>query len=106
MSKVTRNFDVILADLTAVEDNSDDHKVQVMAYALRWGYASLRCHHALESHLRHQPDLADYVKLLAGVWDGQSYMSGALRAAKEFVVNDFDTAAQLAGKYREEVNHG
>lgn len=82
--KTTRSFDDILADLTTVENESDDHKVQVMAYALRWAYASLRAGHALENRLKHDADLAALVDAFCQVWDEQSYISGAFRAANNY----------------------
>lgn len=68
-----------------------DHKIAVMASALKWGYSTARTNMVLEMTLRghfNNNTLFDYVKELAEGWNGQQYIAGALRYANNSVKTD------------------
>ncbi len=79
--KTSRSYSDIMAELNKIAANAIDHKTQVMAEALAWGYGSARTNYILESRLYHHPRLSQIVKTLAEKWNGEDYLNGALYVA-------------------------
>lgn len=87
MSKFGRNRTEIRVALRAISEKHANppgeptSKMDAMADALEYGYTTARTCWALETRLLWHPDLEEVVAELAEAWDGESYISGALRTA-------------------------
>lgn len=83
---MNRGFDQIMAALKEVEvKNKNWDKNRTVAYTLWMGYYQQKTSMALESILRTSTtNLEDLVDEIAVLWDGESYIAGALRAANNY----------------------
>ena len=84
MNMTSRGYTEIMRELRQIKDNATNHKIEVMADALAWGYGSARTNWVLETRLYKSPDLLLIVTEIAAGWDGQNYLEGALHTAQRF----------------------
>lgn len=78
-TKVLRGFSEVLALLDSL--HTGEHKHDAVIDALIWGYSSARTSERLERHLYDlsSVDLAEKINAWTASWDGQDWLSGALR---------------------------
>ena len=81
LREVSRSYSEIVQELQEIKKESRDRKVGIMIDALIWGYTSSRTTFNLESRLYRLNDISVMVHNLAESWDGNDFLSGALKVA-------------------------
>jgi len=75
-----RRFTEILTELRRIKKSTSHlSDIYIIADALEWGYTTGRTSWKVDTNLISNPDLSSYVEQLAVTWNGENFLSGALR---------------------------